>query len=198
MVRLSFLLVILLLSGCSDDNGGSSPTGPSPGSTGLMPLVVGNEWLFDLEINDLIEGELKWEVISSSVIQGETWYQNKISINLTNGNNPSDDLFYLTNRDNNGVYYKANADATAEWWWKYPAVEDDTWTTLDSEVRTVIDTNSEITVPAGTITGCYWYAVVGQESLELELIKPDEGPVALGWTDGQDEMAISLKAKTLN
>ena len=164
------------------------------GSTGIMPLRVGNYWNFDFHVEGIIVGEWRWDVSVANGSGTETWYQ--INVTVTSQGDEINDTLFLTNRGD-GCYRKETLGSSAELWWKYPAVEDDTWLSLDGEMRIVVSTDDTSTVPAGTFTGCYHYFVVGEEELTFEIIKPVEGPVEIGGMD-DDGTIFELKLKEIN
>ena len=194
-----FFVMVLLFSvafmGCEDDSSPTGPRVPPPGEMGCVPLTVGNQWVFEFAVNETVIGEAKWEVISTSSIDDENWFQIQFTIDVGDSTIDSETQ-YLTNRDGSGVYHKDTPTDAVDMWWKYPCEVDDNWATEDG-IRLVYDMDVAFAVPAGTISGCIVYGIIEEGVVSVEVIKPGEGLVAAAIQDGDDTITFELKSKII-
>lgn len=144
------LLVLLLSSGCGDDNKVISPSEKIQ----IWPLKVGNQWTYEETVLDsagnVVNADTSvWEVVQDTLILGETWYI------LTIDGVVDSEFSPVANRGD-GLWQGGPSGALV---FKYPAAVDDTCM-LGTDTAIVESITDTITVPGGTFV-CYNYKWVG-------------------------------------
>ena len=143
---LCFLVLALLVAGCSEDNKGTSPTEVKQ----VWPLKVGNEWVGENTEVDSAGNVLHMDTIVTAVskdtlIGSERWY-----IITVNGERDPE-VPILTSRSD-GLWAGGPSGSL---FFKYPAAVNDTFM-AGNEIAVVESIHDTVTVPAGTFV-CYNY-----------------------------------------
>jgi hypothetical protein len=155
--NLYFLLTLIGLfsfSGCSSS---SEPCTPIKTSGPIIPLAIGNEWIYRVtqyQDESGIIGFVHYDtmrVIRDSLIGGEKWYL------MTDGwsTNRSDGLW--------GLYYVTPDSTIPVLLWKYPAKSGEVIRKLDDSIM-VVSIDSAISIPYGCfLTNQYMVKIYNQE-----------------------------------
>ncbi len=136
--------VLLVLASCNKDS-----TSVTPGPVdGIMPLKLGNSWTYlgsglDSTGHMVPMGNTMIKVVRDTVISGEHWYDSGEGL--------------MTNRSD-GLYIWERPTAPQYLMAKYPASENETFTTVDGDQATVVGTSTTTVVPLGSYV-CYEYLI---------------------------------------
>lgn len=139
-MMMSVMIGALAAAGCGSD--ADAPSGPSPTSTDLMPLKVGNQWSYNVEEFDTTGRQTSTKaqsnvVTADTMIQGTTWYF------------LNDDRATPTRTAGDGVYYwDTKRDAS----YRYIAtpVSVGSFQEKGSQRFTVASSSARIDAPAGS------------------------------------------------
>jgi hypothetical protein len=159
-----FLFMALILIGC---RGNDKTAGDIPGTEGeksfsregldttvIMPLTIGNMWVYEVSGLDTIDNTMKpvridtFEVRRDTIIDGERWFVVK-DMTPPGGR--------VINREDG--FWQCRRNQEPFLFLKYPASPGDeySWDVRDITVENrVIAADTEVTVPAGTFA-CYRY-----------------------------------------
>jgi hypothetical protein len=179
LVCVLILPVLLLFSGCSEDE--SNPTPPNTTSV-IWPLVIGNTWIMqNYALNpitgQLVLGEPDTTVVSTdTTIQGVKWY-----ILRASGADPG----YATNKTDG--YWVIDEQMVPRLMLKYPVQVNDSYPVIqtsggsnDTSLITVTSVNQSVTVPAGTFT-CVTYRMTDAANTMVVTyhLEPNKGPIRM-------------------
>jgi hypothetical protein len=165
-IIISVITIIALLLGCRKDD---LLVNPQSESNGIIPLAVGNQWIYSLNAYDTT-GNIKistsstYQVMGDSVNSGVRWFR------ISN--------FYCTNK-NLGLFSSDGLLAL-----KYPTfVPDSFYVNATVGYIHVISIDTMITIPLGTYH-CYAYASdqpispgMTGSSYEVMYVSPKVGPI---------------------
>lgn len=164
MKQALLLFMVLVLIGCG---GNEETAGDMSGTQGeksfsregldttvIMPLTIGDMWVYEVSALDTIDNMMKpvridtFEVTRDTIIDGERWFVVK-DMTPPGGR--------VINREDG--FWQCRRDQEPFLFLKYPASPGDeySWNIRDITVENrVIAADAEVTVPAGTFT-CYKY-----------------------------------------
>jgi hypothetical protein len=161
------LLLIVLASGCGGGGGGTTiEPGSVPTASAFVPLRIGNVWQYELVNAQVTAAQtppadrVTERVIAGETIANQQWFD-VASTSWHSAAGPSDpdattDMVKLRETAAGLYYYDelshvalpfVDKAATMGGHWSAPAGLPYTWD--------LVDTNATITVPAGTLTGCW-------------------------------------------
>ena len=151
IILLVIIITLTSILGFNSCKKGDSPTGPTE-STFLMPLKVGNKWMYQMKTIDSLKNEkTKMDSIyiwGDTLLNGDTWYFILHSDPWLN----RDDGLYSMGMDSSGKPIPILSI-------KYPVNIGDKWTTGPEEEKmnfTLLSKGESVTVTAGTFS-CYNY-----------------------------------------
>lgn len=138
----------------------SFPNARPSNANEILPLAVGNRWVYDVTVSDSL-GEIQFQFVDSNavdrdtLINGERWYIiMRGNTNLGLGANRMDGYWArnlppwdsLTISDVGPAYLAA----------KFPAALGETFLNIDNLITKVLSTDTTVEVPAGSFS-CYKY-----------------------------------------
>ncbi|MEP7217366.1 MAG: hypothetical protein ABI876_00535, partial [Bacteroidota bacterium] len=163
---------VMAISGCGDSSSPSSPvTGNQSGK--LIPLALGNQWLYATTLYDSTGATTgtrtdTTKVNADTLIQGEQWFFF------------NDDHAAPTANRSDGLYYWDPASGTARIYIRIPGTVGDSYERGNLRY-TLVSTNTTVTVPAGVFS-CYQLLVTDANNSNVEStisIAPGTGTVKI-------------------
>jgi len=144
-----FLIVIIFISGCKKkENSESGPSGVTNSS--ITPLKNGNTWTYrDITLPQQDTMNLTHWISGDTMIGSELWFREYVASDSSN--------YIYTKNKSDGQHYYIQPDDIDYLIYKYPATVGDIYY-VDNGLDTlqVLNTDTSITVPAGTFS-CYEY-----------------------------------------
>ena len=161
-VYLLFVIVAgLFVASCSDESSSTEPSGNEP-STDIMPLEVGNEWVYkNLSYDELgsVSGESldTLKLIQELTVADYKYYKTQYGEESFNFIGLKDDGLYRLNEAGEEIYMVA----------KYPCVVGDVYEQLDeyaSKTFTVLAVDELVETPAGSFKTIKYHGVWKDEN----------------------------------
>ncbi len=154
MRKFFLVLLALTLFGCSKDDSSTDPI-LIPTAKAIYPLAVGNQWIYKHSVTS----------VQDTLTINNSFYLDGDSVYTFMGN---DDFSFELDTDNQGFFYRDKDLWTLIYGVKklfIPYVRGTSYFTVRSDsVKTlsILSTNENVTVPAGTFNCCkYYYVAVG-------------------------------------
>ena len=171
--------------GGDDDTGSGGGDDSNSVAEGIMPLSIGNWWLYSLESGGVVPGTYRMDAVRTQSVSGVTATRIEYS-----GDPMYDGYWSLLNNQDNALYFYGDSLngtlTTPDLWFKSSLKIGDTWQTSGQGGVVdwvVISTSENVTVPAGTfdcilVRGVgeagshadHWWAVgIGEVKYEMDI-----------------------------
>jgi hypothetical protein len=181
---LAALSVLLVVAGCGGDD---DPAGPEPASGVIVPLAVGNKWIYDVydfpPVGDPVQTLDSIVVVGDSTVGAETRYR----LNLGTEQ--------MVNRGN-GLWYKPSGTDQLYLQFAYPADVGAGWAAgVGGEISmTLVSKSAAITVPEGTYVCWQYVAEIIPTGITVYYVAPNVGIIR---SDRWDITGTTLESSRL-
>ncbi|RMH69746.1 MAG: hypothetical protein D6675_11930 [Gemmatimonadetes bacterium] len=180
MIKILCVLMVLSLGmvGCSGDSPSTVPVIPPASSNGILPLKVGNFWVYEVENPQTgITRTVRWEIAETMETEGQVWFE----LRYTENGQLLAERRYLRNTAT-GLYLYAYVDASGTFHQleaphlliSYPARINSWFDSWEAESAKLRATHKDIGVPAGSFE-CLKYEFYNDDSMTSAFWTPHVG-----------------------